>query len=312
MSDKFLDKDPKHLLSQIQKSLSLFQSSNKTFLVLNSAGRLRENEFRRAPRACADGAKTLFILDSSYNPPSKAHSALAYAALTGTFGKQQPKPHRLLLLFSTQNADKAAKPASFTQRIAMMSGLMDDLLTELFEKAKVDDVDVDIGVTTSPYYVDKSQAIETCDPPIYKAKPKHVQIIGYDTVTRFFAPKYYSDHTPPLSALEPYFGAGHELLVALRTSSSSENMQDAGSQSKEQQKEYVRTLGEGALEEHGFKREWVKQISLLEGDDLAEAIGVSSTAIRNAVKEEEWATLEKMCTPNVVGWLKQEKPYNEG
>ncbi|KAF2101066.1 hypothetical protein NA57DRAFT_55130 [Rhizodiscina lignyota] len=296
-----LNQNSKQLLKHIEASLSAFQSSNRPFRILSSS--------RTTETAAAPLPKTLFILDSSYNPPSKAHFALAYAALAGPSAQREPKPHRLLLLFSTQNADKAAKPASFSQRLAMMGRLMEDLASEIGKVRKDENVDIDIGVTTSPYYVGKSQAIEACDPPAYPSKPNHVHIIGYDTVTRLLASRYYPDHHPPLSALEPYFCAGHKLLVALRPLSSSENMQDAGSQGIDEQTEYIRKLGEDALEAEGFKREWAAQISVLEGEDLGSAIGISSTAIRNAVSEEDWTAVGKLCTPGVTTWLKEERPY---
>lgn len=294
------------LLKRIESSLSSFKSSNKSFSVLSSLS----TSVGASRPSSESNAKSLFILDSSYNPPSRAHFALAYAALTGPAAQKEPKPQRLLLLFSTQNADKPAKPASFEQRVAMMGCLAEDLIAELKKSHKNETFDIDIGLTTLPYYVGKTQAIESSED--FSSGPRQIHIIGYDTVTRFLAPKYYPDHQPPLSALKPYFGNGHGLLVALRPTSSSENMQDAGSEPEEDQKSYIAQLGEGAFRNDGFQQEWAQQISVLQGSGrgLESAVGVSSTAIRNAEKTKDWQTLEKLCTPSVARWIREQRPYD--
>lgn len=302
-----LNQDSMQLLKHIETSLNSFKASSQSFRVLSSLS----TSIASSARPSHDrSAKSLFILDSSYNPPSKAHFALAYAALTGPAAQQQPKPQRLLLLFSTQNADKSAKPASFMQRVAMMGCLAEDLVTELAKSHKDETFDIDIGVTTLPYYVGKTQAIE--EAVDYPSKPHQIHIIGYDTVTRFLAPKYYPDHQPPLSALKPYFDHGHKLLVALRPTSSSENMQDAGSEPEDDQKAYIARLGKGAFSDEGFQQEWAQQITVLEdsGHGLKSAVGVSSTAIRNAEKAKDWDALDRLCTPNVSRWIKDQRPYD--
>lgn len=50
---------------------------------------------------------------------------------------------------------------------------------------------------------------------------------------------------------------------------------------------------------------------VLEGEDLQAAVGISSTAIRNAVHEKDWTSLERLCTPNVAAWIKEHTPYTE-
>lgn len=101
--------------------------------------------------------QTIAILDSSFNPPTHAHLALATSILRPSFseGKReetndgtredtsenQPKsygakrfyerPKRLALLFSTHNAtkgDAASTPASFEHRLAMMRVFAEDIV----------------------------------------------------------------------------------------------------------------------------------------------------------------------------------------
>jgi len=60
---------------------------------------------------------TLYVLDSSFNPPSRAHMQLARSALEEDGGEGSK---RLLLLLATVNADKKPKPAVFEDRLVMM------------------------------------------------------------------------------------------------------------------------------------------------------------------------------------------------
>lgn len=249
--------NPSSLIRDSKSFLQSFQRSGRKFALFQQASGENESD---SSKAAVNAAKTLFVLDSSYNPPSKAHFTLACSAVTSATAQQQPRPHGLLLLFSTANADKAPKPASFEQRLAMMSCLLLDIRQSLSRKGH-NDVSIDIGVTTEPYYVGKSQAIEG-DRTAFPGNPKHVHIIGYDTVTRFLAPKYYQDYDPPLSALSPYFDNGHSLLVALRPETSSNNMRDAGMQAVDEQRSYVIDLNKGSLSEVGFKSQWAEQINV--------------------------------------------------
>jgi nicotinamide-nucleotide adenylyltransferase len=305
----------KALLPKIETALKSFASSSEPFRVINTISlhsrQAQIPDAKYAPRLPAH-PNTLFILDSSYNPPSRAHLALASSCLSAA--PQTPKPdgddHRLLLLFSTQNADKAPSPASFVQRIAMMILFASDLQEHLVKSSvAAAPVDVDIGLTTSPYYTDKSAAISATQPPPYPSRPAHVHLLGYDTLTRFLAPKYYPNFSPPLSALAPFFGNGHRLLVLLRPNSSSDNA--VTGDTEDQQRAYISKLAEGSLETEGFKREWSSQISILKGHDVAAAEGISSTAVRRASKMHDWDEVSRMCTPAVAEWLREMRLYEE-
>ncbi|RDI85397.1 hypothetical protein Vi05172_g4746 [Venturia inaequalis] len=174
------------------------------------------------------------------------------------------------------------------------------------------DVEIDIGLTKEPYYTSKSHAITTALPPPYPSNPTHTHLLGYDTLTRFLSPKYYATHTPPLSALSPFFDAGHKLLVLLRPSSSA-----PGTSSPQEEKEiqdqtlYITTLPTPPLKHQGFNPSWSAQIKTLQGPDVKEAAGISSTLIRAAVGDGEWGRVEGMCTPGVAAWIRGEGLYAE-
>lgn len=285
------------LLPTLESSLQTFNASNSKFHIVRTI-----NPSPTQPR-------TLYILDSSFNPPSRAHLSLATSALRN----QKPgedSPVRLLLLFSTHNADKAPSPASFAQRLALMSVFAEDVLAELQRDAEasqdIRDVSIDIGLTKEPYYTDKSVAIEQEAPEAYAQRPRHVHLVGFDTLIRFCNPKYYPKHDPPLSALRPFFGAGHKLRVTQRP----ESADDASSKefgTQDDQEQYVDHMKQGGMWEVGFESGWRDSIDLVESTGA----GVSSTRVRNAAKEGDWEEVGKLCTEGVTAWIQDQKLYSE-
>jgi len=289
------------LVPQLDTALKGFQSSSSRFRVVKTVHPSNLTPHDPQPAAKDESPKTLFILDSSFNPPSIAHRSLAQSALHKSSSDRFPKPHRLLLLFATMNADKAPSAAPFEQRLALMSIFASDLIRSL--RAESDEysvVPVDIGVTTVPYYTDKSKAIETEGSEWYPEMPKHIHLVGYDTLTRFFAAKYYPKFNPPFSALDPYFDAGHRLRVTLRPDEEYGTVDD--------QKAFVNKLEVGEMESEGGKREWAKQVDLVAPNPRA---GVSSTKVRKAAKSGNWKEVGLLCTPGVAEWVRSEGLYEE-
>jgi nicotinamide-nucleotide adenylyltransferase len=203
------------------------------------------------------------------------------------------------------NADKAPSAAPFDQRLTLMTIFAVDLLRSLQnhpDSASYTIPAIDIGVTTAPYYSDKSLAIT--DSPEgqkwYPSKPQHIHLIGFDTLTRFFAPKYYQSFSPPLSALAPYFEADHRLRATLRP--------DDAYGSEAEQRAFVQNLAHGGLEAEGGKREWAECVELVNATPKA---GVSSTVIRKAAKAGEWGVVGELCTEGVAEWVREEGLYED-
>lgn len=302
--------------------------------------------------------KTLFILDSSFNPPSIAHAALAQSAFLDdcNSSSQQPSqpsqqqqqkkeyefPHRLLLLFAVTNADKIAAPASFEHRLAMMTCFardLQDFFASLTEKQKGQDqkqeqkkdeqqhkdeneekqhpMAIDIGVTKYPFYTDKSRAIESEQgQKLYPTHPRHIHLLGYDTLTRIFTAKYYIQQqqrfNPPFAALQPYFDKGYELRVTLRPSSSSSSAGPTSSSSVEKEDQKTSFLcnltnPQGEMQKNGAQALWARQIEFVSPQSAE--MGVSSTRIREAVKRGEWEVVRELCTPRVARWVEREGLY---
>ncbi|KAI8069561.1 hypothetical protein BC940DRAFT_332094 [Gongronella butleri] len=144
-----------------------------------------------APRASAmergvptKEAGRLLVLDASFNPPTRAH----YGLLEEAWKQNRGEFDAGLLLFSTQNADKALSGASAVQRVQMM---------ELMARHWPFELPVHVGVTTKARFVDKVAAIRTWWPGSVTF------ILGMDTVTRLFDAKYYDVPVP--QALAPFF-----------------------------------------------------------------------------------------------------------
>ncbi|KAF2127457.1 Nucleotidylyl transferase [Dothidotthia symphoricarpi CBS 119687] len=285
------------LLPDLEAALSSFTSSPAKFRVV------------RTVNASTTQPNTLYILDSSFNPPSIAHLALATSAIKQA-AHSDKSPPRLLLLFSTHNADKAPSPASFAQRIALMTVFAEDLSQRLRTAAPspdaITDVSIDIGLTKEPYYSDKSAAITETTPPFYPSNPIHVHLVGYDTLIRFCNPKYYPKYDPPLSALKPFFDAGHKLRVTQRpTDANDKSSSEFGT--VEQQEKYVQDLRDGKSESAGFEPQWGGHIDMVQAED---EVGVSSTRVRKAAQEGRWDEVGELCTEGVAAWIQDQQLYS--
>jgi nicotinamide-nucleotide adenylyltransferase len=286
------------ILPDLESALHSFTSSPSKFRVVRTV-----NATNTQPR-------TLYILDSSFNPPSIAHLTLATSALKH-HAPSETGPFRFLLLFSTHNADKAPSPASFVQRIALMTVFAEDLSRHLKsqtpQQADIADISIDIGLTKEPYYSDKSAAIKETTPPFYSSDPIHVHLVGYDTLIRFCNPKYYPKYDPPLSALKPFFDAGHKLRVTQRPADPSDESSNEFGTVEEQEK-YLQSLRDGDEEKAGFVPAWGNNIDMAKAE---KGVGISSTRVRNAAKEGKWDVVDELCTEGVAAWLKDQSLYKE-
>ncbi|KAI1005047.1 hypothetical protein K3495_g3170 [Podosphaera aphanis] len=270
MSEKWM-----HRVSFFKSALDSFMSSSHPFRLIHSI-------FPTAKPFQLTRALPLYILDSSFNPPTAAHLNLLLAALAS---RPSTAPQRILLLLATQNADKPPRPASFEHRLCMMERLAIDLHANLHDAGYIS---IDLGVTKLPYFVDKAKAIEACDE---YAGIEQVHLVGFDTLTRICDASYYPpSHT--LKILSPFLEK-HRLRVTSRVGKNAvaENGQE----------DYMRAIAEGALDSVGGRREWVTEnrIQLVHGSQGT----VSSTRVREAVKHKDWAALQSLTTPGVQEWI---------
>ncbi|KAH6620607.1 hypothetical protein B0J18DRAFT_202206 [Chaetomium sp. MPI-SDFR-AT-0129] len=289
--------------------------------------------------------QTLLVLDSSFNPPTRAHLQIAVSAVRDLMQTRRRNLDtvRLLLLLSVNNADKAAKPAAFEKRLAMMWAFAGDVQRDLLSMgaskdgldegrqtntAEADAISVDIGLATAPYFHEKSAALveggfyngESAGLDEAPAETEQVFLVGYDTLIRILNPKYYTS-PPPLTSAG---GSGLPTRGAIPTA-----MQDAldpfftraklrvtmrtGDEwgEVEEQNAYIHDLlnGEG-LGKAGGRRDWGARFEIVEGRKVDGDI-VSSTYARSASRERDWDKLDLMVTPDVRWLIEQEGLYNE-
>ncbi|PQE26760.1 hypothetical protein CJF31_00003453 [Rutstroemia sp. NJR-2017a BVV2] len=239
---------------------------------------------------------TLYILDSSFNPPTLAHMHLCLSALHSHRPSPTSPPPRLLLLLSTLNADKGSGHPSTTlpQRLVGIEEFAKDLHSTLTSPSSSNsmtssppdqDIAIDIALTTQPFFHQKSHSISTTPSP-YPDKTTHIHLTGFDTLIRVLNPKYYSEGD--LSPLVPFLG-GHGLRVAWRDTSGEDGW------SRGRQEQWVREM-KGRVEEMKGVRGWFREGNVegeegegkrgIEMVDLeGKGSGISSSRVREVVRE---------------------------
>lgn len=233
---------------------------------------------------------------------------------------------RLLLLLSVNNADKAPKPAAFEQRLALMLALARDTHAELLaaqdkEPAGSPDMDIpiDIGLTSEPYFHNKSNAIAVSpfyvrpafpSAPVNKTTPDQIFLLGFDTLIRIFDPKYYpptdaltmpeglpADATPMQIALTP-------LMRRARLRVTTRPDDQWGDEAAQQTWVSERVDALGGPTEH-----WAARIQLDTGADKGTQ-AVSSTVARAATQAGDTERLRALVGPAVLSRLETLKPYS--
>lgn len=340
---------PAMMLSRLQAALRQFQSSGHAFKLVDTGSTSTSATPTPTPRKC----RTLVILDSSFNPPTVAHMTMATSAvrdlqaqrnialtLTGGGGTKHGVDDdgiRLLLLLAINNADKAPKPASFEHRLLMMRAFAKDV-QQAWRRAQTqrhdeqqqsssslsslgDELPVDIGLTTYPYFHDKSAAIAraaeyefTISSPSAPTT-QQVFLAGYDTLIRIFNPKYYSppvpeevvipqgedkahgDKTPIQVSLDPFL-ARATLRVTMRT--------DADWGGRDEQMGYVEKILHGEeLEKIGGRREWAQRVEMVEAMEDKDGLVLSSTEAREAIQAKSWNKVRRLVPESVAELIEQ-------
>ncbi|KDQ57052.1 hypothetical protein JAAARDRAFT_35648 [Jaapia argillacea MUCL 33604] len=190
------------------------------------------------------------VLDSSFNPPTLAHLALAKASLPPSHQRHAADYDAKLLLLSVRNADKTLKPtdATYIQRMEMMvllaknlssSTVISNLDDPSMASSLVDGVDltnVAVGIIDEPIFVRKStilqaflrdrlETIQSSSLSLHSTSlpsitPSLTFILGQDTLIRLFTSSYYHSHPHMLSSLRSFFAqdthSGSRVLCAHR------------------------------------------------------------------------------------------------
>jgi nicotinamide-nucleotide adenylyltransferase len=201
------------------------------------------------------------VLDSSFNPPTLAHLALANSPpplspqrSSATFTSAEPYDARILLL-SVHNVDKALKPgdATFVQRLEMMHLLSYDIRSidtaESSGEASQMSDNVAVAIIDEPTFVGKSTVLlrflQTRMATVIESSnsstgnsisnkrdasypfpsPKLTFLLGFDTLARLFSPKYYPSELVMVQMLRSFLSPDQEdchIVCAYRRSASAD------------------------------------------------------------------------------------------
>ncbi|PFH62491.1 hypothetical protein XA68_13393 [Ophiocordyceps unilateralis] len=285
-----MSRSKQHLIDCFTRSLSSFQASAEPLRILSTLPHDSE------PRGGAKGRqrrRRLLVLDSSFNPPTRAHQHMARTAMRNTHDAT------LLLLLAVSNADKAPAPASFPLRLCMMEALARKLATE--ENAMVD-----VAVTNKALFSDK--AIAVANSGVYADDVELVFLVGFDTLVRILDAKYYTSMETTLS----HFFHRSRLQVTIRPG-------DAWGSAKEQL-DFASRLTQ---HEAGPKAEWATRIHLRRDEEEEQTAGVSSSRVRDLMRisgrgrhDDQGASevgqageLARLVDAEVLDWIESEHLY---
>ncbi len=142
----------------------------------------------------------LVVLPSAFNPPTLAHQhLLERAALTpdpspksgrGEVAERNPKPVALL---TTRNVDKGLHGATLLQRVEMLLGMQADW------------PELAVAVSNQARIIDQAESLRAA----FGTGLRLNFVVGFDTLERLFAPRYYTDME---SELAPFFE--HSRVIA--------------------------------------------------------------------------------------------------
>lgn len=187
------------------------------------------------------------VLDSSFNPPTLAHRALASVTLPPHLGSEDYPSSAdevdfdaRLLLLSVRNADKALKPtdATYVQRLEMMVLLAKDMMTKPTHESATsreatsvheEQGNVAVAIIDEPTFVGKSRILQdflslqsTSDsgaftprqsessllPDAHAPRPQLTFVVGIDTLERILSPRYYSSEESMRDSLRQLLSPG--------------------------------------------------------------------------------------------------------
>jgi nicotinic acid mononucleotide adenylyltransferase len=141
------------------------------------SGQPRADFIRRA-RAGLDGSgQRLLVLDASFNPMTLAHEWMAVQA-RDTVGAGE-----VVLMLSRANVDKEVHGADLGERLATLLAYSEER------------PDTSVVGCSHARFVDKAEALAA----LYPEHTLFHFVLGYDTLERLFAPKYYGDMQEELS-----------------------------------------------------------------------------------------------------------------
>ncbi|KXN69203.1 Nucleotidylyl transferase, partial [Conidiobolus coronatus NRRL 28638] len=220
-------------------------------------------------------SNTTIILDSSFNPPTRAHAALITQSINLIKNKQNSSIDQVNLCFCLNNMDKTVDDLNiFNYRLELMDEFKKDLEGELGEG-----IEIDINITNQGRFFDKAEIFQQ-----YLNCNSFYFIMGLDTLVRFVDLKYYKDELELQTKLNSFFKKCQIVLGWRKYDNSTDSCMD-----------------------HEYLKPYNSKIHLLNlnPDNLQ---SVSSTSIRNSIRlnDGEW---KQWVTPNVIHYIESNQLY---
>lgn len=241
------------------------------------------------------------VLDSSFNPPTRAHLALAslpHHSQSASSDSSSEYDARLLLL-SVRNADKQLKlgDATHVQRMEMMLLLAHDIR----------DNNTAVAIVDEPTFVGKSTALIaflhshllqlSLSPPASVISSIELSFVqGFDTLERLLSPRYYGSVEQMHQALRRFLSADEEnsrVVCARRVMATNAAHVDAAKE--EQALEPVRDL---VLS---------NRIVLVDIDEDTQTLSSSEVREKISRGDESW---HEMVTGSLAEYIVREKLYH--
>ncbi|KAG2051696.1 Nucleotidylyl transferase [Suillus hirtellus] len=306
------------LLQKVQRHESLVE------LVYTSHERWPFPRLPTHPQRRLDNIR-ISILDSSFNPPTCAHLALAnsrpprYTVKSGFTGLPLASAAELdydakLLLLSVRNADKALKSgdATYEQRLEMMYLLSKDMSASV-SKSESAHANVAIAIVDEPTFVRKAVLLRQflharilgMYPPataldrmaISIPNPHLVFLLGFDTLIRLLSPRYYASEVAMMDALRLFFSpAGDDCYVVCARRKLVEMEHTV------QEEVEAKTL---SVAKEFVESERVALISL-GADNVDEQTSSSQVRTKVTLKDETW---RRLVTPSIADYIIQNSLY---
>ncbi|KAG8859326.1 hypothetical protein FRB96_004541 [Tulasnella sp. 330] len=253
------------------------------------------------------------VLDSSFNPPTLAHLALALSSRPLPLhqvasGAQQDASYEVhLLLLSVTNVEKSLKPGdpSFPERVKMMIELAHEMELHTNHPSSGN---VAVAVIDEATFVGKSAKLLRYlkvhhTPQLGQRSPLLTFLIGTDTITRFFSPRYYTSAEAMNTSIRRFFltpatakdgeeGDGSQIACARRSSNLSDEEEEELLQSPEV-RPYVEAGGVRMM------------------DIPSDQAAMSSTLVREGIRnpQDKATSWEKMCARPVTEYIKVHHLY---
>ena len=246
-------------------------------------------------RLSAPSPAHIAVLDASFNPPTRAHAALASLPRTPS----QPFDAHLLL-FSVRNADKGrgrAGDASPIERLEMMELLAHELEAQHLQ--------VVVALVDEPLVFAKSTLVHA---HMHLSVPYRLYwLVGSDTLTRVFHPRYYDSEAHLEACCERFFGVqGSRMICAERSAASVQGTITTPTTAASDAWQFVHAPGPA--------RTWYERGAIELRPISTDAAQLSSTAVRRflheAAPEAQRPQLCTMVPPSIADYLISHSMYH--